>query len=42
MFETVPELFKYEIGQLESDERTKYTTRRVSYEPAVRKLIDLC
>ena len=32
MFETVPELFVYEIGQLEGDERKKYSTRKVSWE----------
>jgi hypothetical protein len=35
VFETVPELFIHEIGQLDRDERMKYSIRQVSFEPAV-------
>lgn len=36
VFETVPELFVHEIGQLEREERMKYSIRQVSFEPTVK------
>lgn len=32
LFEAVPELFRYEIGNLEEEERLKYNHRRYSIE----------